>query len=76
MSGPVVVLEEYAAKPCPFCGAQPIIQPWHGGGPRKRLVGCDNDDCDLRPCVARSTRGKAIAAWNRRAEPSAPGAPR
>lgn len=61
-----VVVGEHAAKSCPFCGAQPTIQPWHGGGPRKRLVACANEECTVSPQVSGSTAGRALKAWNRR----------
>ena len=60
------VLSEADALSCPFCGNQPTIEPWHGGGPRKRLIACQHDDCDVSPMVTGSTRGQALARWNRR----------
>jgi hypothetical protein len=56
------------AKPCPFCGYQPTIQPWHGGGPLKRLIECANEDCAVAPSVCGSRRGVAVARWNRRSQ--------
>lgn len=53
--------------PCPFCGSTPTIEPWHGGGPQKRMIMCDNDGCHHGAAVTGPTRRAAIALWNRRA---------
>lgn len=52
---------------CPFCGASPEIEFWHGGGPQKRLISCSNVDCDICPSVTGETERSAIAKWERRA---------
>ena len=52
---------------CPFCGTIPEIEPWHGGGARKRLISCVNEDCTVGPFVTGTTKARAIAHWNRRA---------
>jgi len=52
---------------CPFCGAMPTMEPWHGGGPRKRLISCVNENCPVEPSVSGETPAKAIAKWNHRA---------
>lgn len=54
------------ALACPFCGEQPTAQFWHGGGPRKTMISCPGNDCDVRPMVSGSTRARALAAWNER----------
>jgi len=52
---------------CPFCGDTPRIIPWHGGGKRKRLIECDNDECSIGPSITGPTRADAVAKWNIRA---------
>jgi len=56
---------------CPFCGAPPQIEKWHGGGPMYRLVSCSNEYCHVGPGVCGSTVGRALKAWNTRS-PQAP----
>lgn len=52
---------------CPFCGASPEIQYWHGGGPNKRHIACSNQDCEVNPGVTGENERAAIAKWERRA---------
>lgn len=61
------ILSPDQALPCPFCGMQPGIQPWHGGGPEKHLVACEHDNCDVQPSVSGETAQEAMDRWNRRA---------
>lgn len=53
--------------PCPFCGSTPTIQLWHGGGPQKRMIMCEGEDCGHDPSITGPTKRTAIALWNRRA---------
>lgn len=59
--------------PCPFCGGEATVQPWHGGRPTKKLIRCSNDGyydedggCSVGPSVCGETEEEAAAAWNRR----------
>lgn len=61
--------------PCPFCGGEPTIRPWHGGRPTKKLILCSNGDyydedggCSAGPSVCGETEEEAAAAWNRRTD--------
>ena len=54
--------------PCPFCGAVPTIEPWHGGRNKlKRMIACDNEACEVTPQVTGSTAAQAARYWNSRA---------
>lgn len=64
-------VERSEGLPCPFCGEQPTIQPWHGGPPSKKMVGCVNDNCRVQPSVTGHTRVKALLEWNLRPLPIA-----
>ena len=55
-------------KPCPFCGAIPGIEPWHGAGPQKKMVWCRNLSCHVGPMVTGRTRTVAVRYWNKRWE--------
>lgn len=57
-------LMKHEAKPCPFCGQQPFMSYWHGGGPLKRMVFCDNSACVVSPQVSGSTKTRALNRWN------------
>lgn len=54
-------------KGCPFCGASPEIQFWHGGGADKRMISCASADCDVAPAVTGENERIAIVKWERRA---------
>jgi len=71
MSEKPIMLESHEAIPCPFCGELPQIEPWHGRGPRKRMVSCSNDGCAVSPQVTGTTRSIALKFWNHREPPAA-----
>ena len=57
---------------CPFCGAEPVVQPWHGGGPNKISIGCENDEgCVVQPSVCDDDPEVARAMWNGRPDAEA-----
>lgn len=73
MSDPVThPTSEPRALPCPFCGMNPLVEPWHGGPPTKTRISCPaeyDDECGATASATGDTRAEAIAAWNRRALP-------
>lgn len=52
---------------CPFCGEIPVMEPWHGGSPTKRLISCAGEDCFVSPQVTGETPNAAARNWNARA---------
>lgn len=66
LNKPAKIADASEALGCPFCGAQPETKFWHGGGPRKTMVACRGPDCEVRPSVTGTTRGRALEAWNAR----------
>lgn len=54
------------ALECPFCGEQPVIQHWHGGGRKNRMVSCVYESCLVQPSVTGPTRQAALSNWNTR----------
>lgn len=51
---------------CPWCGREPFVEKWHGGGPLKTRVTCDNPYCPANPSVCQSTKAAAVRLWNNR----------
>lgn len=51
---------------CPFCGGEPIMEPWHGGGVRKKRVSCDNEECFVQSGVTGANIKVAASRWNTR----------
>ena len=62
----VMILKEGDLLPCPFCGVIPTIEKWHGGGPNKRMVHCENLECRVQPSVTGETPKTAMLHWNTR----------
>ncbi len=54
-------------KRCPFCGAVPVVQPWHGGLGRETLIECVECDCYVKPWTVGNTPEGALWRWNQRA---------
>jgi hypothetical protein len=59
-----VQLSPDICEPCPFCGEDPFIEPWHGGGKGKRLISCINELCHVQPMVSGGSRTTALKRWN------------
>lgn len=53
-------------KPCPFCGAPATMEPWHGGGPDKVMIGCTDEGCFVSPSVTGEPASEAMRRWNNR----------
>lgn len=49
--------------PCPFCGGDAEIMPWHGGPKTKRLIECDNETCDVHPSVTGTFMWLLVVMW-------------
>lgn len=58
-------LVRHDLRSCPWCGASPNIQYWHGGKPTKRMISCSGLDCDVSPMVTGETEREAVQRWER-----------
>lgn len=58
--------QSVSLKGCPFCAAIPFIERWHGGGPRKHMVACINDFCNVNPQTTGETLKETLENWNTR----------
>jgi len=55
----------YNLKPCPFCGAIAHMWEWSGGA----AIECSKYNPSTHQVqIKQETRGKAVKAWNRRAD--------
>ena len=53
-------------KPCPFCGAEPVLSPDYFG---RYDVRCLNTGCEIMPSTRVYDKAEdAAASWNRRAK--------
>lgn len=53
-------------KPCPFCGAEPVLSPDYFG---RYDVRCLNTGCEIMPSTRVYDKPEdAAASWNRRAD--------
>lgn len=55
-------------KPCPFCGAEPVVDRWFAPyRPVLYTVQCTNINCPVKPSTDYcKDRGFIIRMWNRR----------
>jgi hypothetical protein len=54
-------------KPCPFCGAIPILE--YGNGINKYWISCQNEKCRIQPMTdAHTNKGVIVREWNRRVD--------
>lgn len=63
-------------RACRFCGAEAVIEPWHGGAPTKVMISCPGIvansvmgrgevTCEVAPHVTGETFKEAAEIWNR-----------
>jgi len=56
-------------KPCPFCGGEATIEPWHSPTKDSFMVSCTNDPpCNVLPRTVGQTWEQAVEHWNTRQE--------
>ncbi len=65
----VKTLTPMEAFPCPFCGRQPKMQPWHNAKDG-RWIACDIEDefeiCAVAPNVVDNGKKRTLSKWNTR----------
>lgn len=53
------------AKPCPFCGHNPLLYA-PGAGEGNWEISCNGDDCPANPSVEAATKENVFKLWNLR----------